>query len=208
MAADKGGFDRLVAAGYAAAAAPAVWRDLIDEQSHSAFDKVRQQHARAGLFDDHPLEGARLDALAALAKDVSGGDLGQDRLRAAIRPHLAAFLRDDLRRRDFGETLFVIDELKSDGGDEGVLSFFSGECYRLRRADGDALKAIAAYETASASADAPVDVWRNLGDLYLQQHAPAKARAAYQAYLDHAPAAQDRWLVEAALKKLDQSGGT
>ena len=95
----------MVAAGYDGSAAPAVWQELLDEQSRSTFEKVRQQHARAGLFDDHPLEGARLDALAKLAEGAPKGDLGSERYRAAIRPHLAAFLRDDLRRRDFGETI-------------------------------------------------------------------------------------------------------
>lgn len=208
MAADRGGFDRIVAAGYDPSAAASIWQDLIDEQNHSAFDKVRQQHARAGLFDDHPLEGARLDALSALARGKPSNDLGRERYRAAIRPHLAGFLRDDLRRRDYGETLVIIDRLDADGGDRGVLGYFRGECFRLRRADGDAAKAIEAYESASTAADAPVEVWRELGDAYQQQNQPAKARAAYHAYLDHAPAAQDRWLVEEALHKLDPTEGT
>lgn len=70
MAADRGGFDRIVSAGYDPSAAPAIWQALIDEQAHSAFEKVRQQHARAGLFDDHPLEGDRLNALSLLAKGI------------------------------------------------------------------------------------------------------------------------------------------
>ena len=86
MAADRGGFDRMISAGYDAAAAPATWRSLIDEQSRSAFEKVRQQHARAGLFDDHPREGARLDALMALAQGHEGGDLGRGPLSGGDPP--------------------------------------------------------------------------------------------------------------------------
>lgn len=202
MEADHGGADRMTAAGYDPAAAAGDWKLLIDEQDHSEFDKIRKQHARAGLFDDHPLEGDRLEALTALAKDRTG-DLGQQRFRAALRPHLAEFLRQDVRRRDYGETLFVIDQLAADGGDAGVLGFYRGECLRLRGGDGDAAKAIEAYVSALDAPDAPPDAWRDLGELYERGHQAEKARAAYQAYLDHAPAAQDRWMVQAALQKLD-----
>ncbi|HWA60903.1 MAG TPA: M48 family metalloprotease [Caulobacteraceae bacterium] len=208
MEADRGGFDRMTRAGYDPSATVDIWRGLIDEQAQSAFEKVRQQHARAGLFDDHPLDGVRMEAMAALVKDHGKGDLGADRYRAAIRPHLPALLRDDLRRRDYGETLFIIDRLMAGGADAGVLGYFKGECYRLRRGDGDAAKAVAAYETASTAPDAPPELWRDLGALYQQQHAADKARAAYHAYLDRAPAASDRWLVEGALKTLDAREGT
>jgi beta-barrel assembly-enhancing protease len=206
--ADRGGFDRLTAAGYDPAAAATIWRSLIDEHAQSSFDKVRLGHAGSGIFDDHPLEGARLDALSALAKDRPPSDRGKERYRAAIRPHLAALLRDDLRRRDFGETLYLISRLQADGGDEGVLGYYRGECLRQRRADGDLAKAVEAYQGASATADAPVEVWRELGDLYAQQQKNAQARAAYQTYLDRAPAAQDRWMVEGALKKLGPTEAT
>jgi hypothetical protein len=205
--ADRGGFDRLTAAGYDPAAGASIWRSLTEEHAQSTFDKVRLGHAGGGIFDDHPLEGARLDALSALAKGRPPGDRGVERYRAAIRPHLAALLRDDLRRRDFGETLYVIDRLEADGGDAGVLGYYRGECLRQRRADGDLAKATQAYEAASTAADAPVEVWRELGDLYAQQRKTARARGAYQAYLDRARAAQDRWLVEAALKKLGPMEG-
>lgn len=208
MAADSGGFDRLVKAGYDPSAASAIWTRLIAEQGHSEFEKVRQAPARAGLFDDHPLEGARLDALTALAKGKPAGDLAHDRYRAAIRPHLIALLREDLRRRDFGETLYTIDQLKVGGEDAGVLNFFRGECLRLRRGDGDAAKAIAAYEDAEPAPDAPPETWRELGALYARDHQPTKASAAYHTYLDRAPAAQDRWLIEGELKTLDHPEAT
>ena len=202
--ADQAGLDRIVAAGYEPSASTSVWRSLVSEQASSDFPKVRQQHARANIFDDHPLEGQRIDALTALASGRPSGDRGRERYRAAIRPHLAAFLRDDLRRRDFGETLYTANRLLADGGDEGVLNYFRGECYRQRRGDGDAAQALTAYQAATLSADAPPEAWREVGTLYQSQHQIAKARTAFQTYLDRAPAAQDRWLVEASLKKLNQ----
>jgi hypothetical protein len=54
MQADKGGFDRMVAAGYDASAAPEVWRERIDEQTHSTFEKVRKAPARGGTPNWEP----------------------------------------------------------------------------------------------------------------------------------------------------------
>ena len=54
-----------------------------------------------------------------------------------IRPFLSAWLADDLRRRDYGQTLLVIERLSSLGEDLGVLNFYRGETLRQRRSDGD-----------------------------------------------------------------------
>ena len=203
--ADRLGFQRALAAGYDPAAAADLWSRLIDEQRHSGFEKVRNHPATGSLFDDHPLDGDRLDTLRALG-NISGkqGFTGAEALRAAIRPHVASFLRDDLRRRDYGQTLYIIDQKIADHlGDDGVLNYFRGECFRLRRAAGDADEAVAAYVKSTAFPDAPAEAWREIGAYYERQHDAAKATAAYHAYLDHAPTAQDRWLIEASLKKLE-----
>jgi hypothetical protein len=203
--ADLMGYRRALAAGYDPGAGAALWGRIVAEQQHSDFEQVRKRSATGGLFDSHPLDGERRETLAGLAK-ASGVDgvKGAEALRAAIRPHLAAFLRDDLRRRDYGQTLFVIDEKLADHlGDDGVLNYFRGECFRLRRAEGDPPLALAAYVAATTYPDAPAEAWREIGAYYERQHDPAKAASAYHAYLDHAPTAQDRWLIEASLKKLE-----
>jgi hypothetical protein len=205
LQADQGGLDRMAAAGYDPNAASAIFQERIDEQGASTFEKIRREPAHGGIFDDHPLDKLRLGALSEAGKGKPSGDRGRERYRSFIHPYLAQFIRDDLRRRDFGETLFIIDRLKADGGDEGVLNYFRGECFRLRRGDGDAANAVKAYEDAVVTPDAPAAAWRELGGLYQQQHQPDKARAAYLAYLDHAPTAQDRWLVESALKTLEHT---
>jgi predicted Zn-dependent protease len=207
--ADRLGFERLLAAHYDPMAGHDMWARLIEEARHSEFEKTRKRRATSGIFDTHPLDEDRMDALATSAK-ASGreGDGGQAALRAAIRPHLAAFIRDDLRRRDYGETLYILDQKLADGGDEGVLNYFRGECFRLRRGKDDGDQALAAYEKATAYADAPAETWREVGAIYQQRHDVAKSASAYRAYLDRAPTAQDRWLVDAILKKLDTLGAT
>jgi predicted Zn-dependent protease len=200
--ADKLGFERVVKAGYDPQAAAALWRYLVDENAASDFDKTRKAMARGSLFASHPITADRIAALDGYAKYLPPAKTADHAAyRALIRPHLGAWLRDDLRRRDFGETLFLIDHLAKHGEDLGVLNYYRGEVFRQRRSEGDALKAQGAYEAAVQSADAPPATWRELGDLYAKAGDPAKAAVAYQGYLTHAPSAQDRWMVEASLKK-------
>lgn len=206
--ADKFGFQRAVAAGYAPGSPANVWRSLVDEAAASDFEKVRNARARTNIFASHPLDSDRIAAIDEMAKAApSTGETGRERYRAAIRPHLFAWLREDLRRKDFGASLKVIEHLAKDGEDLGVLNFYRGEAYRLRRKDGDLALARGAYEAATSQPDAPAETWRQLGDLLQSAGEKPAAVAAYQAYLEKAPQAQDRWLVEASLKKLSQGAG-
>lgn len=200
--ADSLGFQRAVAAGYDPNGAAGVWSVLIDESRASDFPKVRTSETRASVFDTHPLTLDRRDVLAGMAKGLPPGDSGKARYRAMIRPHLAAWLRDDLSRRDYGESLYLIGRLMSEGEDLGLLNYFKGEAYRLRRGAGDLDQAKLAYEAAAAQSDAPAETWRELGDIYARDGDKPKARQAYEAYLAKAPDAEDAWLVQASLGKL------
>lgn len=207
--ADRLGADLAIKAGYEAKAGGDLWRALQAETAASDFPKVRNEQTVASIFSTHPVTNDRIAALDALATArPEGGDAGRARYRAAIRPHLGAWLKDDLRRRDYGQTLHLIDRLAADGEDLGVLGFYRGEAYRRRRGEGDPALALDAYKAASAHPDAPTAVWRELGDLQLKAGQSDGARQSYAAYLDKAPTAQDRWLVEANLKKLTGNSGT
>lgn len=206
--ADVLAFDRVVAAGYDPRAAGAMWRNQIAEAAASDFARTRDRGARPNIFNSHPIDAQRAATLEGLAaKTAKTGDLGRERYRAAIRPHLAQWLKDDLRRRDYGQTLHIIDRLAASGEDAGVLEFYRGETYRRRRKDGDDARALAAYLAASTAIDAPVAVWRELGDMQMKTGARTDARAAYETYLAKAPDVQDRWIVEASLKTLTGPSG-
>jgi predicted Zn-dependent protease len=205
--ADMLGLKRSAAAGYRPGAAVEVWRDLRAETSTSDFERVRKADTRLGIFDSHPLSSARVDALAAAAKTMPDGSRGAlNRHRAAIRPFLSVWLRDDLRRRDFGETLHIVDRMSQTGQDLGVLGFYRGEAYRLRGKDGDRERAAAAYAKASTEPDAPVAVWRELGDMRLRTGDAAGARSALETYLTRAPEAEDAWMVRETLSSLGKAG--
>lgn len=203
--ADRYGFDRAVASGYDPNAGAAIWRALVNETAASDFPKVRKSEARGSIFNTHPLTRDRIAALDKRAAGRTGAAdaaASRKRLRDVIRPHLATWLRDDLRRRDYGQTLDIIRRLEVGGDDMGLLEYFRGEVYRVRRAAGDTELARDAYISAVRFADAPPAAWRELGEMHKRLGDKSAAIAAFQSYLKLAPTADDVWLVEDAIKSL------
>jgi len=206
--ADRLGFERAVAAGYSRGAGTAIWSDVVAETHASDFPKVRSSEARPSMFDTHPLSSDRIAALKRLAgESVEEPDLaGRKAYRKHVRAHLADWLKDDLRRRDFGETLHILDRLAATGEDLGVIEFYRGEALRQRRGEGDAALALKAYRAAVGYPDAPAAAWRELAEAARKAGDPAAARDAFARYLTLSPNAEDRWLVEASLKSLQPAG--
>ena len=202
--ADRLGLQRATAAGYSPAAGRAVWAAQIAETQASDFAPVRRSETRASIFDTHPLSAERIAALKALSpNEAPPTPEALHRYRAVIRPHLIPWLRDDMRRRDFGETIHLIDALAAEGEDLGVLAYMRGEAYRLRRHVDDPPFALREYANAAREPDAPPQTWRELGEALRKAGDPHSAAEAFRTYLAKAPAADDRWLIEDTLKRLD-----
>ena len=203
--ADAIGFERMVAAGLEPTAAAAIWRQQQAETRASSFRSVRQREAMGSVFRTHPLTAERIAALDAMAQEHPGGLEERERYRAAIRPHLSAWLAEDLSRRDFNASLALTERLERDGLDLGVLEFHRGQILRQRRDAGDLELARDAYRNATEYEDAPVAAWRELGDLEMRLEDPQAAAAAWRTYLDRATTADDRWIVEDSLTALETS---
>lgn len=201
--ADAAGFDRASSAGYDPAAAAALWNNLIAETQASDFPRVRARAVRASIFNSHPVTAERVAALTRRAEARgAGGVTERERYRAMVRPYLGAWLRDEVRRRDFGQVLNLIDRMARQNEDLGVLSYYRGEVYRARRGEGDLALARAAYEAAIAHPDAPAAAWRELGDIAVREQRIADARALFEDYLARDPAAPDRELIAQRLRAL------
>ena len=208
--ADRLGFQRAVKANYSAGAGVDMWTEVIDEARASDFPKVRTSDVRASMFDTHPLTTDRIAALKTMGAGASPSSLGDAarRYRAAVRSHLGDWIKDDLRRRDYGQTLFLIDRLSAEGEDGGLLQFYRGEVYRHRRAPGDEVLAMTSYRAAIVEPDAPSAAWRELGEACMKVKDQACAADALSKYIIHDPKAQDRWLVEDDLKSLQRGHGS
>lgn len=201
--ADLLGFDHAVAAGYEPNAGHALWSNLVAETRASSNPDVRRRETRISIFNSHPLSNDRLETLQERAQGFSGsGDTQRLRYRAMIRPFLDPWLRAELRRRDFGQTLHLLDRIAVHGEDLGVVEYYRGEVHRLRRGDGDRVQAKTHYLAAIGHADAPASAWRELGDMEQRESNTAGALTHYRTYLERAPAAEDRALIEARIAQM------
>jgi Zn-dependent protease with chaperone function len=200
--ADQAGFETMRRAGYAPDQCAEIWRRLAEEVAHSDIDAVRKEEAHGSIFKTHPLTSERIATLARLSDTVpKGGDLGEDRYRAAIAPFIAEWTRDDVHRGDYGESLFLLDHLIAEQRQLGTLYFERGEAFRLRRKPGDAELAQDADQMATQYPDAPPQTWRQLGELHERLGHHDAARAAFLTYLQKQPDADDRAMIEANLAR-------
>jgi beta-barrel assembly-enhancing protease len=204
--ADMVGFDHAAAAGYDVGAGAGIWNSLIAETRASDNPDVRRRETRGSIFATHPVSTERVQALQARATQRgAGGETFRERYRAAIRPHLDPWLRAELRRRDFGQTMHILDRLAAHGEDLGVVEYYRGEVNRIRRGNGDRDRARTHYLAAIAQPDAPAAAWRELGEMAARDGSNAEAAQLFATYLERAPNAEDRALVEARLAQI--SGG-
>lgn len=197
--ADDVGFELMATAGYDPREAPRIWEGLLKERAAS----------KAGspfiFFATHPPTDERVETLKTRAEQVAADlrmpTVGKDQYQAAIQPFRGMLLRDELRRREFAETQVILDRMKDTGIGIGELHFFQGELYRLRAEQGDEQKAIAAYQKAIESNDAPAEAYRAMGLMLSKTGERAKARLAFERYLQLKPDADDREMVQAYLKE-------
>jgi beta-barrel assembly-enhancing protease len=200
-------------AGYDPYAGSRIWQFLTEETKASDYEKTRNRPTRSNVFGSHPLESVRITALDKQAKALKPSPdsdevlkLKRSAYRDKIRPYLGAWLKDDLRRQDYGQTLFVISKLSADGLDGGIVNFYAGEAYRLRSkshaGNTDLPKAVEAYQKAIAFPDAPMETQRQLGEAFRRLGNIGAALEAFKAYISAHPDAEDAWIVEDQIKTL------
>jgi Zn-dependent protease with chaperone function len=186
--------------GYAPRAASAMYEQLIDERRASAAARAKRYHAGAGAaLSTHPPTRRRIIDLADTADSLTGkgerpGSENHDEWAATIRPYRGLLLQEQIDLNDPGASLYLLEHLAKDGW-TGTLRFNEGEVYRLRDANGDDLKAAAAYAAAVALADAPPEAWRAHGYALLKTGDRLRARQALNRYLAMTPDAADAAMI-------------
>jgi len=203
--ADLIGFHAAAEAGYASEECSKTWLALMEEQNSSSFKKVRKRSRKKnnGIFSSHPVPTERAKTLKALSKENAGGDyVGIDSHMAALLPNLAAWMDSELLAKDFDRHIYLFDRLQDQGHLPAVIDYYIGEAYRLRRTDGDREKAVEYWEKSSEQLGAPVEVWRSLGEHYRRKKKKTEALTAYNRYLQEAPNASDKALIENYIKRL------
>jgi predicted Zn-dependent protease len=202
--ADAYGITLLNRAGYQPRAAADIWKQLIEERKQSAQQRRKRYNDRAdSIVSTHPPSDERMVDLADTADELraSGSPAsfeGRDEWRAAMRPHLAALLAEQIKRNDPGASLYLVNSLAQDGW-TGLLRYQEGEAYRLRGEPADATRAAEAYAAAVQLPDAPPEAWRAHGYALLKAGRNDAAKEALGRYLQCNPNASDAAMVRYTL---------
>ncbi len=197
--ADAGGLKIMVENGYDPREAAAIWRQLVRETAAG-----EEPDSPASFLRSHPAPEERLQALQAETAQVWAGGFdgttGTEAYRAAILPHRGRYLADDLALREYARSAELLAILKEDGAALGELEYFEGELYRKRNEDGDVERAIAAYRRAVAGNEqAPPELQRSLGLVYMKAGSTEAAHEALRRYLAERPDAPDRKVIDQML---------
>ena len=135
------------------------------------------------------------DTAAYLAKGSNQRSTDRrDEWLAAVAPHRAMLLDEQIKLNDPGASLYLVNSLAQDGW-TGLLRYNEGEVYRLRGEAGDREKAAEAYAAATAFPDAPADAWRAHGYALLKAGKVEDGRNALNKYLVMNPDAKDAGVV-------------
>lgn len=196
--ADDVGFNLMKAAGYKPIQASLVWEQLIAEMA--ASERPRERDI---FFASHPAPEERAETLKNKAAGMDNiGDTFEERYRARLKKFRTTLLEDEVRLRQYGQSLKLFEMLGREGPPDGELAYFTGEVYRLRNADGDGAKARDQYERAVAMADAPPEAYRGLGLVHMREGDQVRADEAFRQYLKLKPDADDRAIVRSYVKIL------
>lgn len=198
--ADTIGIERIAAAGYDPREVAEIWAGIARE---SKADKQRSM----GFFASHPAPVARLQAMAEEAQEL----LTPENSRAtrslefnqAVGRFRVMLLNDEVAMRKHARTEVVIDRmLKAEILTPGEAAFYRGELFRVRGERGDDALAIAEYRKAVAEREPLAVAHRNLGLVLRRVGDLAGARESFQRYVELAPAATDRAMVDTYIQEI------
>jgi beta-barrel assembly-enhancing protease len=189
--ADDVGFNLMKSAGYKPMQASLVWEQLIAEMA--ASERPRERDV---FFATHPAPEERAETLKSKAAGLETvGETFEERYRTRLKKFRTTLFEDEVRLRQYGQSLKLFEMLGRDGQPDPELAYFTGEVYRQRNADGDAAKARDQYERALAMADAPPETYRGLGLVHMRAGDQVRADEAFRQYLKLKPDADDRAII-------------
>jgi predicted Zn-dependent protease len=188
--ADDVGFKLMADAGYKPIEASRVWEQLIAEAA--AAERPRERDV---FFATHPAPEERAETLRSKAATAPAGETYEDRYRARLKKFRTTLFEDELRLRQYGQSLKLFEMLGREAQADPELAYFTGEVYRQRNAEGDASKARENYERALAMADAPPEAYRGLGLVHMRGGDQVRADDAFRNYLRLKPDADDRAII-------------
>lgn len=200
--ADLLGTKIMAAADYDPHASYVLWERILAEEQAA----VAKGNRPAGFISTHPPSEKRAARLRQVVADHYGpsslGPEADQALLDVLNGNYLMLMEDQLDTNRYGRTLEILERHAKMGVDPGLVSFFYGETYRQRGADGDQELAMAAYRESIQGGTAPPEAYKNLGYLLLKRDDRAAASEAFTKYLELAPDASDRAMIEFYLEDL------
>lgn len=193
--ADLLGAQFMAKAGLDPHAASTVWGMLIAEERH-ASDKGDEP---AALLRTHPQSDERAAVLRQWAVTEYGPPVahGPDASYLQVFTGRYQMLMDDqIDTNRYSRTEVLLERHAALGIDTALIAYYRGEMYRQRAAEGDAVLARDAYLACIATGRPVPDAYRNLGYLYMKTGDKVTAREYFRKYLESAPEADDRDMIE------------
>lgn len=197
--ADAIGFELAVAAGYDPTQGAAIWKAL--EEEIAANPRRREP---AAYFASHPSNKERIQNLAKMADQKPAASVADDAFERMVRPYRARWLEEELDRGVPAESIALLKRLSGALPSNGLYTYYLAEAYRRRNAPGDMDMALASYRASATQQDTPIAAWRGLGIAALRAGRKAEAKTAFTHYLDRAPSASDRSMVELYLTRTEE----
>ena len=188
---------RLMAdAGYDPHASYRVWEALIEEEA-----RAESKTEEPGPFmNTHPASRDRTRAL----QDWVNASYGppreaveiDDTHRTLLTTNYLTLMGDQLQSNRYGRTEVILERHEVLGIDPALTAYFRGRMYVQRGDAGDEVLARDTFARSIATGRAPPEAFRDLGYLLLKTGDLPAARAQFARYLESAPAAKDRSMIE------------
>ncbi len=172
-----------------------VW-DLLIEEDERAVDKGDEPSL---LFRTHPKSAERSRVLHDWAIATYGPATDQPvdiSYLALLSGHYRMLMDDQIDTSRYSRTEVLLERHAGIGVDPVLISFYRGEMYRQRGAEGDATLARDAYLASTVTGRAVPEAYRNLGYIYTKAGDVPAARDNFRKYLEAAPQADDRAMIE------------
>lgn len=185
--ADRLAYERMLQAGYDTRESLKVFQRLAAETKNMGVEEPF-------FFSTHPRMVERVASLASMLKEKppSDGEVGAEiflQKTAAVR---RVSLEEDLSMNRYRSVIMLLEGQGQPPGYPRHFKFYLGEAYRQRGDDGDAERALQAYQEAIVAAPEFPSTYRALGLYYLRQKDHERARSFLETYLQRSPDAADR----------------
>lgn len=189
--ADAEGFRRLQAAGYDVSQAPVTFEYLLAEVEALDIDEPY-------FFSTHPALEERINNFNELVRQhgTTNGYKGTEAYRLHVDKLQLELLADYLELSQHESVLLILERQDAFVRYPPSAWYFLGEAYRLRNGDGDAERAVTAYQTAIRLSAEFAPSYRALGLYYMKNNNPVQADNYFSRYLELQPDANDRDYIE------------